>query len=72
MVNTFAALKAGFSIVVLHLVDYEFTANKNMQLNLFVYTAGSFIGKRFVYLRAAGTNHILTQWLLFWWLITAQ
>ena len=34
MVNTFAALKAGFSIVVLHLVDYEFTANKNMQLNL--------------------------------------
>ena len=38
----------------------------------FVYIAGSFIGKRFVYLRAAGTNHILTQWLLFWWLITAQ
>ena len=33
MVQTIAALKAGFSIMQ-PLVDYEFTANKNMQLNL--------------------------------------
>ena len=38
----------------------------------FVYIAWSFIGTRFMCLRAAGTNHIPTQWLLFWWSITAQ
>ena len=34
MVHTIAALKAGFSIIMQPLVDYEFAANKKMQLNL--------------------------------------
>ena len=34
MVHTIAALKAGFSIIMQPLVDYEFDANKKMELNL--------------------------------------
>ena len=34
MVHTLAALKEGFSLIMEPLVDYEFTANKKMQLSL--------------------------------------
>ena len=34
MIHTITALKAGFSIIMQPLVDYEFTANKKIQLNL--------------------------------------
>lgn len=34
MVHTITALKAGFSIIMQPLVDYEFPADKKMELNL--------------------------------------
>ena len=71
MAHTIASLKAGFSIIMQPLVDYEFAANKKMQLSL-LFTLPEVSSENAFNLRATGTNYVPTQWPLLWWSVTAQ